>query len=140
MATDNAIFGQFPDLKNQKSDLWAETAKRYQAAVKMDPNGRRTAAELYLAAEAARESLAARKPARSRDDDDDDSRGGREDETDRRRRADSQDARSRNRAPADETDDMLGSEARAVIKSMGITEAEYSASRKALGVTAGRRR
>lgn len=143
MQSDAQIFAEFPELKDQKSELWAETAKRYQAAVRMDPAAKKTPAALYLAADAAKEFLRAKnggRRSREEDMDLDDARGNREDESDRRRRADSQDSRPRGRAAADDTDDMLGSEARAVIKGMGITEADYNASRRELGVGRGRRR
>jgi len=146
MQSDAQIFAEFPDLKDQKSELWQETAKRYQKAVAMDSAAKRTPAALYLAADAAKEFLRARNGGkRGRDDDadaePDSAHGSREDESDRRRRADSQDSRPRGRAAADDTDDMLGSEARAVIKGMGITEADYNASRRELaGIGRGGRR
>lgn len=135
MASDATIMAEFPDLKDQKSELWAETAKRYQRAVAMDPNAKKTPAALYLAAEAARESLKAKNAGRRREDDDDDDnyRGEREPEEDRRRRADSQDARPRGRQAADDMEDMLGSEARQIAKAMGVSDAEFKASRKELG-------
>ena len=130
ITTDAQLMSEFPELRDPESDLFKATAVRYQRAVAMDPNAKKTPAALYLAADAARESLKARAPARRRDDSGDDDRGNREPEDDRRRRADSQDSRPRGRAAVDDADDMLGDEARAVIKGMGITETEFAASRK----------
>jgi len=131
ITSDSQIMTEFPDLRNQDSELFKETAKRYQRAVAMDPNAKKTPAALYLAADAARESLKAKAPApRRRDAEEDDDRYERENEDDRRARAASQDSRPRGRREVDDTDDMLGDEARQVIKSMGITEEEFKASQK----------
>ena len=56
MGTDQQIMQEFPELRNQQSELFIETAKRYQRAVAMDPNAKKTPAALYLAADAAREA------------------------------------------------------------------------------------
>jgi hypothetical protein len=120
MSTDNRIMSEFPDLGDQDSELFKETAKRYQRAVAIDPAAKKTPAALYLAAEGARDALRSK----SRHDPD------AEDESDRRRRVDAQDSRPRGRATSDDGDDMLGNEAREVIRAMGITEAEFKASRK----------
>lgn len=133
LTTDAQIMAEFPDLRDQNSDLFKATAVRYQRAVAMDPNAKKTPAALFLAAEAARESLRAKAAPRRREENDDDEPRGREPEEDRRRRADSQDSRPRTRPPVDDTDDMLGSEARQIIKGFGITDAEFNASRKELG-------
>jgi hypothetical protein len=130
LATDTQIMSEFGDLKDPNSDLFKETAKRYQKAVAMDPNAKKTPAALYLAADAARSYLDSKRPRSRRDDDESDNRP--EPEDDRRRRADSQDARTRSRPEAD-TDDMLGDEARSIIKQMGITEEEFKASQKTYG-------
>jgi len=120
--TDQKILGEFPELRDQTSELFKETAKRYQKAVAMDPAAKKTPAALYLAADAAKEALTAR-GRRERDDED-------EPETDRRQRAASQDARPRGRATEEADDDMLGSEARQIIKAMGISEKEFRESRR----------
>jgi hypothetical protein len=136
ITTDTQIMTEFPDLRDQNSDLFKETAKRYQRAVAMDPGAAKTPAALYLAAEAAREALKARKPAAPARREDD-----YEEEGDRRARAASQDSRPRGRAEVDDQEDMLGDEARQVIKQMGITEEEYKASQKQVygGRSRGRR-
>jgi|GEM_PF-5618232 len=133
MGSDTKILADFPELKDEKSDLYKETAKHYQEAVAMDPSAVKSPAALYLAAKTARATLKA-KAAPRRDDDDDRP----EPESDRRARANSQDGRAKHRAEV-EDDDMLGSEARSIVKSMGITEAEFKASRKETA-GAGRRR
>jgi hypothetical protein len=139
--TDATLLNEFPELRDQNSELFKATAIRYQKAVAMDPQAKKTPAALYLAADAARESLKARKPARRDTDDEDlDTRGNREDESDRRRRADSQDSRPKGRAETDDFEDMLGSEARTVIEKMGITDEEYKAARKETLAGRGRKR
>jgi hypothetical protein len=137
ITSDTQIMSEFPELKDQSSELFKETARIYQAAVAMDPNAKKTPAALFLAAKAAKASLKqAAAPRRGDDRDDNDE----ERETDRRRRADSQDSRPRGgRGAADEPDDMLGDEARQIIKAMGISEDEYKASLKQTR-GAGRRR
>ena len=119
MTSDTQIMGEFPELKDQNSELFKETAKRYQRAVAMDPAAKKTPAALYLAAEGARDALRAR-----RGDPDT------EDESDRRRRVDAQDGRARGRGQGEEPDDMLGANAREVIKAMGLTEKEFQDARK----------
>jgi len=133
MTTDAQIMADFPELKDPNSELFQETAKHYQRAVAMDPAAKKTPAALYLAAQAAKASLKGRAPAPRQDD-------GFEPEHDRRQRAASQDARPRARGPVEEPDDMLGDEARQVIRQMGISEDEYKASRKAMGNTGQRGR
>ncbi len=134
MSSDDVFKTKFPELKDDKSELWAETSKRYKAAVAMDPRGNRTAAELYLAAEAAREFIDSKgKPAREEEDG-----GERETEAERRNRADSQDARPRARAHVAD-DDMLGHEAKQVIAAFGLKDSEFQESRKATGASRGRR-
>jgi hypothetical protein len=143
--SDRMIMEEFPELRQLMKDpeaqktspLWAETAKRYQKAVAMDPRAAKTPAALYLAADAAREFLKSKKAARQETDEDDE-RGNREDEAQRRHRADSQDSRPRGRREViDDSDDMLGREAREVIEKMGITPDQYKASRRE---TLGRKR
>jgi len=138
MGSDTKILADFPELKDQTSDLWKETAKHYKEAVDMDPNAAKTPAALYLAAKTARAIIAAKAKVHHapKDDDDDDTP---EPESDRRARANSQDGRAKGRAEV-EDDDMLGSEAKAIIKMMGITDAEFKASRKEVGATRTTRR
>ncbi len=121
LSTDQKITGEFPELLDQNSELFKETAKRYQRAVAMDPKAKNTPAALYLAAEGARDSMRAK--GRRADPDD-------EPEADRRTRADSQDARPRGRATADDPDDMLTGNQREIVRAMGITEKEFRESQK----------
>lgn len=124
-SSDQAILTEFGDLKNPESALYKETAVRYQRAIKMDPGAAKTPAALYLAAEGARDVLKAREASKPKPDTDE------EPESERRHRADSQDGRTRSRGASDDApSDMLGPEASAIIKGMGITEAEYRASQK----------
>ena len=125
MGTDAQIMAEFPELRDQNSDLFKETAKIYQKAVAMDPGAKKTPAALYLAAQAAKQAISSRKPAPRAEEDEFEA----EPEPERRQRAASQDGRTRGRGEAAD-DDMLGSEARQVIKAMGITEDEYRASAK----------
>jgi hypothetical protein len=127
ITSDTQIMTEFPDLKDSNSEMFKETARRYQKALALDPNAKKTPAALYLAAQAAAEALKAKAPARPRRDEDDDYEP--EGESDRRRRAQAQDSRPRGRAEVVD-DDMLGDEARSVIRQMGITEEEFKASQK----------
>jgi hypothetical protein len=132
ITSDTQIMTDFPDLKDPNSELFKETAKNYQQAVAMDPNAKKTPVALYLAAKAARESLKAKNaPQQRRRNDDDYDEDARESEDDRRARSDSQDSRPRGRGTVNDSDDMLGNEAREVIRQMGITEEEFKASQKA---------
>lgn len=137
IGTDQQIMGEFPELKDQNSDLFKATAKIYQRAVAMDPNARKTPAVLMLAAEAARESLKRTAPARGDDDYERGDRGEREE--DRRARAAAQDSRSNGKQHVDDMD-MLGPEAKEVARLMGVSEKEFRDSRKDLGVRPSRRR
>ncbi len=136
MTTDAQILGEFPELKDDDSELFKATSKELKALFKIDPNFARTPAALYAAARAAKAGLKPAPKPRNEDDGDDDY-DRYEDEQDRRRRADSQDTtRSRGR-PEVEDDDMLGPEAKEVMRQMGISREEFIESRKQ---TAGMRR
>ena len=129
MGTDQQIMQEFPDLRDQQSELFKETGIRYRRAVSIDPNATKSPAALYLAAEAAREAIKARTPANGREADDD-----------RQARIDAQDSRSRGRGTTDDESDYLGDEAKQVIKAFGLTDAEFNASRKEVTRPTGRRR
>lgn len=143
MGTDAQIKAEFPELWDQNSELFKATALRYQRAVAMDPNATKSPAALWLAAEAARESLRGRSNGREEEEeyrDNRDYRGGRpEREEDRRARAAAQDSRSNGRQQVDDMD-MLGPEAKQVARLMGVTEKEFRDSRKELGGVRPRRR
>src|ERR1035441_856959 len=124
MGTDQQIMQEFPDLRNQESELFQETAKRYQRAIAMDPNAKKTPAALYLAADAAREAIKGRTDAKTRET------RANESDDDRRARIDAQDGRARGRGAVDDDSDFLGDEARQVIKAFGLTDAEFKTSQK----------
>lgn len=133
-AADQRIVNEFADLKKPDSELFKATALIYREAVEMDPGAAKTPAALFLAAKAAKAQLASAKRDRAADDQPGDAG---ETADDRRRRADSQDG-SRSRGRADSAaDDMLGAEAREIIKGFGISEAEFKEQRQATR-TAGR--
>jgi len=138
MGTDTQIMSEFPELRDPDSDLFKATAVRYQRAVAMDPNAKKSPAALYLAAEAARESLKRTSKPPPDDDEYEDRGRTRETERDRRARAAAQDSRPNGRQEIDDMD-MLGPEARQVAKLMGITPEEFQKSRKELGVGPRRR-
>jgi len=131
-ASDTTIMGEFPELKDQNSELFKATAKIYQKAVAMDPGATKTPVALYLAAQAAKAGL--RTSRKAADD------GDGEAEEDRRERANAQDFRSRGRGTVDDDDgDMMGADAKAVAKAMGLSNEEFQASKKEL-VSQGRGR
>lgn len=133
ITSDNIVLRDFKELADPTSDLFKATAVVLKQLVAMDPNARKSPATLYAAAKAAKAELDAKKPARraAADADDDDDRYDRpEQEDDRRRRSDAQDGtRNKGRDAVDDMD-MLGPEAKEVIRAMGITQEEFSASAK----------
>lgn len=138
MGSDAAIMRDFPDLGNPQSDLFKETASQVKKLVAMDPRARNSPATLYAAAEAAKARLEVkaagtrrRSPEREEDDDVYDRFGG-ESEEDRRSRAAAQDGSRQRGREADDREDMLGPEARLVMKEMGVSEADFLAESKAL--------
>jgi hypothetical protein len=129
MSTDQRLMDEFPELKNKNSELFKETAKLYQDAVAFDPGAMKTPAALYLAAKSAKAALARSTPARDDESGDD----GREPEVDRRHRAASQDGRAK--APkVDDGMELLGDEAKRLVKEFGITDDEFRKSRQEMGV------
>jgi len=144
MGSDAAIVREFPDLQNQGSDLFKATSAELKKMVAMDPNAARSPATLYAAATAAKAKLDAKRPIPiRRGDSEDDDRYDRVDderEDDRRRRADAQDGTRRSSRDMDEDTDMLGPEAREVIRQMGITNEEFAASAKEVRGTRARSR
>lgn len=135
LTTDAQLMNEFPELKDQNSELFKETAARFQKAVAIDKRSAKNPGALYLAAQAAKDSIEAKRAVRSRSDENE-----LEDETDRRLRARSQDSRPSGRREIEDDEDMFGPEARNVAKLMGVSEAEFKASQKALGETTRRRR
>lgn len=136
ITTDAQLMNEFPELRDQNSALFKETAARFQKAVAIDPRAVKTPAALYLAAQAAKESLAAKAAAQRKTRDEADEF---EEEQDRQVRVRSQDSRPSGSHDSDD-DDMMGDQAREVARLMGVTEEQFQASAKQLRVQRGRRR
>jgi hypothetical protein len=144
MGSDAQIVRDFPELQDAKSELFTATAVELKKLVAMDPRAKNSPSTLYAAASTAKAKLEAKRPPARRADPDDDGdrydRVDREPEEDRRRRADAQDGtRSRGR-DADADLDMLGPEARDVIKQMGITQEQFAESAREVRGQRGRGR
>jgi hypothetical protein len=140
MAGDTAIISEFPELNNPKSELFIATTEEVRRMVRMDPGAAKSPATLYAAAKVAKLTLDAAKAATRRtapdDDESDDERYDRvEREDDRRSRSDAQDtSRNRGRRESSDDTDMLGDQAKEVLRLMGgVTEDEFRAERKKLG-------
>ena len=116
--TDDQLLGQFPELRDQNSELFKETAKIYREAVTMDPSAKKTPAALFLSAKAAKQMITSRGP-------------NDEDEQDRLDRINAQDGRTRGRTQV-QHDDLLGEEAKTIISAMGISEDDYKAEKAKL--------
>jgi hypothetical protein len=130
ITTDAQIFAEFPELKDQNSELFKETSANYRAAVAMDKGALKTPAALYLSAKAAAQTLKAKAAGSRRTASDDDDT---EAEAERLQRVNSQDSRPRGRGNTDDNDDMMGPEAKVLMKAFGLSEAEFKASQKELG-------
>lgn len=117
LISDNQLLGKFPELRDNKSELFKETAKIYSEAVAMDPSAKKTPAALYLAATAAKQLI--------------DSRGVSEEEQERLDRVAAQDGRTRGRRESAE-DDMLGPEAAEVLRQMKVTPEDFKAEKAKL--------
>src|SRR5512143_1076107 len=123
MTSDAELISRFPDLRDQKSELYQETSKRFRAAVARDPKAKNSPVTLFLAAEAAELALGQgrRKP---REEGYDDYREGREEEYERRRRVEAQQGdRGRGGRSGDYgDDDDWGPEARRIVSAVGVDE------------------
>lgn len=136
ISTDNRLMTAFPDLADNKSELFRATAEEYQELVAFDPSAQKSPATLFAAAKAAKARLAAAKPAKQ---DEDDEYGYDRAESDRRSRVAAQDGtRGGRQSRGDEPDDTLGPQAKAIAKMMGVSDAEFLAEKKK--TDAGRRR
>jgi len=132
ITTDNRLMTTFPELADNQSELFKETAKHYQELIDFDPDAKKYPSTLFAAAKAAKASLA-----RRRSDDEEDY--GYED---RRARIAAQDGSHNgraSRAPA-ENEETLGPQAREVLAKMGVTEDKFRAKAKELGVNVRRKR
>lgn len=140
ITTDNRLMTAFPELADNKSELFRATAEEYQELVAFDESAKKSPATLFAAARAAKQKLEAKaaKTGKARGDEEDEYGYDRV-ESDRRRRVDAQDgSRSGKGARADDVDDHLGPQARQLAKQMGITDEEMIAEKKKLD--AGRRK
>jgi hypothetical protein len=130
MASDHKIVGEFPDLLNDKSEFFKQTASEVKAIVALDPNAARSPSTLYAAARTVQARLNAARSARrseasSSEGDDYEPQARFEDERDRRARAAAQDTtRSRGRGEVDE-ESLMGPEARTIMRALGISEDEF---------------
>ncbi len=122
MTTEQKLSTEFPELADKSSALYKATAKNYQEACALDPNAKTSPVALYLAAKAAKASLAPASQGRNDDAD--------ETEEERRDRARSQDSRPRGRGVVDDRSDSLSDSDRDTIRAFGLTEEEFLASRK----------
>jgi len=144
--TDTQILTDFPQLRDQQSDLYKATAEEVRALVAMDPSARNRPSTLIAAARTAKATLAAkaagerRRPRDAdpddyddRDEHDNDDRYNRpEPEADRRRRAAAQDGTTRRGGREDDGDSYVGPQAREVMRQMGIEEKDYVAEARRL--------
>lgn len=138
MGTDQQLITRYPDLLDDQSDLFKETAPLLRQAIAMDPRAQNSIAVLTLAAEAASQKLKNRKP-REEDEYEAPRRNGRESEERRQARIAAQDGRSNGRQLIDDVD-TLGSEAAEVVRKMNISPEQFLKSRKESGLTVRRRR
>jgi hypothetical protein len=127
ITTDNRLMNAFPDLADNKSELFKATAEEYQELIAFDPSAQKSPATLFAAAKAAKARLAAAKP-RQGDDDYEDNYD--RVESARRRRVDAQDGSRNGRAARDEDTDTMGPQAKQIAKMMGITEEEFKTEKK----------
>jgi hypothetical protein len=127
ITTDSRLMNAFPDLADNKSELFKATAEEYQELIAFDPSAQKSPATLFAAAKAAKARLAAAAPKRGDDDYEDNYDRV---ETSRRRRVDAQDGSRVGRAARDDDSDTMGPQARQIAKMMGITEDEFKAEKK----------
>jgi hypothetical protein len=133
MTIDARLAQDFPELKDDTSPLFVETAKIFRANVELDPNLRKSPVALLMAARQAKAELAAKVPPKKaagdyREVDDDEAA----ESTDaRRRRINAQrgDMGRDTGAPFEGDEDNLGPEARDVMTLMGVDEKAYRARR-----------
>jgi len=120
MTRDANLVGTYPDLQNPESELFKETQKLYQAAVKKEPEARKSVLTLELCAQAAKAGLDAKRPSREEDD------------RLSRVRAQSGDHGRRRSAEFEEPEDAMPPQAREIMKSFEqagyeVTEENYKA-------------
>jgi hypothetical protein len=114
---DSQLFGEFPDLRDTKSELYKRTAEVYREMVKDDPDAANSTRALARAAKEAKLTMRIEQLEKG---------GGRGDD-DRERRIAAQGG-DRGRSGGEFRDDDLGPEAREVLKAFeryGTTEEDY---------------
>ena len=128
---DSQLFGEFPELRDTKSELYTRTAEVYRQMVKDDPDARNSDRALARAAKEAKLMLRIEQLEKG---------GGRRgDDDDRGRRIDAQSG-DRGRSGGDFRNDELGPEEREILKTFarfGATEEDFIKERGK--VMAGRR-
>ncbi len=127
LTTDAEIMHKFPDLRDDKSALFLKTREIYREVCRRNPDKARDPEALLDAAERAQlkleiESLKSEKP----------------EERHRRERIAAQDVRGSRGSSFEDDNSPLGPEAKSIISQMGISEDDYNASRKQLGMRRGR--
>ena len=134
---ESAIFTEFPELRDQNSDLWKATSAEMGRLVKIDPGAANNPTALYSAAAIAKAKLDAKQPQRRSSRDDDDDRYEYDEDRDRRLRADSQgaDRRPRGRTDFEDEADEFTSEAREVMQKMGMDAKTFRKGQELTGQT-----
>lgn len=136
ITTDNKLMTAYPELSDANSELFKATAKEYAELIEFDPGAKKSPATLFAAAKAAKARLAAEKRAKGPDEDE---YGYDRVESDRRSRVAAQDgSRGGRGSRSEEPDDMLGPQAKAIARMMGVTDEEFLAEKRK--TDAGRRR
>jgi hypothetical protein len=136
LTQDAELVGQYPELKDEKSELFKATGEIYRHMVKRDPKMKDSPAALMQAAETAKlraELKAAKEGKASVKPDGDDA------ETRRQERIDAQSGSRGRRSSAafdgDEDDDTMGPETKTLLKAFsryGVTEENFKAEKKRL--------
>lgn len=139
MGNDQELVKRFPDLLDSESELFKETSLLFKHAGALDPKAAQSIAVLTLAAEAASQRIKNRKPAREEDEYEAPRRSTRESEEGRRARIAAQGGLSNGRHLIEDIES-LGRDAAHVIKQMGVSQEEFSKSKKELGIDRPRRR
>jgi hypothetical protein len=135
MTIDAQLARDFPELKDDASPLFQETAKIFRQNVELDPNLRKSPAALLMAAHQAKAELAAKAPPKKaavrdyREIDDDDEAGESTDARRKRINAQRGELGRESGAPFEGDEDSLGPEAREVVQLMGVDERAYRARR-----------
>lgn len=138
MTQDQAIVGEFPELKDPESELFKATAKEFKSIVKLDPKLKDSPGALMMAARMAKLNL---KPAKAADrDPDDPDFVDEDDDVDprERRRLERVAAQSGDRGRRRTSDDgsdpdgapVIGPETRQLLAAMKISPEDYEKSRR----------